>query len=515
MTNTKEKIINKNKIVSGVFLQCNVFSVLAECKQLGIKLDQGAGNRRCIEEYVQKVMDFFFLGKSHCGRIFSRKSKAKVMMKEKSDAESKLFKDIEDFCDGRLEECPIIISCDDFLEELCRAISEPYLVVTSDDLNSCSYAIGLGKILLQDRCNIFMSTTGLSKTGKERLSTILKEMTILFDNRVRVILFGSPCVEDVSEKRFENSQTESSAVRTEQTPSHDRKRFKSSEQSEMVNSSPIDTEFDTYLSKGYLTSELNRTKEKLSKAVKEKSESDFKVLVLEKDNASLLEKAKVKKKEYQSKVEHLEGQNSVLLEKLKFLEDEKLSQARKEKSDSDRRIKELEEENSSLRKKSNEMEKGFNSKLEELEELNSSLMEKLDEEDTAVNHARTETEDILVTKETDIRPVNGPRVNIGCQTKKVALTLSPLSFVLAKLEKDESYSTSAKVYSCIKNFDCSTQNRKGPSGRFHCKVKVTNGKHILEHPELLNFEGEGSTMAEAKEVAFEAFITSMREEAEN
>ena len=202
-----------------------------------------------------------------------------------------------------------------------------------------------------------------------------------------------------------------------------------------------------------------------------------------------------------------------MIEKLKFLEDEELSKAQKEKSDSDRRIKELEEENSSLRKKSNEMEKGFNSKLEELEELNSSLLEKL--EDTEVNHARTETEDILVTKETDIRPVNGARVNIGCQTKKVALTLSPLSFVLSKLEKDESYSTSAKVYSCIKNFDCSTQNRKGPSGRFHCKVKVTNGKHILEHPELLNFEGEGSTMAEAKEVAFEAFITSMRQEAEN
>ena len=71
MTNTKKKMINKNKIVCGVFLQCNVFSVLDECKQLGIKLDQGTGNRRSIEDHVQKVMDFFFLGKSHCVRIFS------------------------------------------------------------------------------------------------------------------------------------------------------------------------------------------------------------------------------------------------------------------------------------------------------------------------------------------------------------------------------------------------------------------------------------------------------------
>ena len=189
-------IINKNIPIS----------VLFECKRLGIKTNKDGSStvdNKSIRVQIQHVMDFFFLGKANQGKIFKKKSKSKVVAGKLSTETCDSIENIEQFCDQRIEEGPIVISCDDdVFKELCGSMSEPHYVLSSNDLNSCSFSKELGKIILQDKCNIFMATSDLSKLGKERVVNIVKKMKFLFDNRIRVILYGVDCMEAFSERRF-------------------------------------------------------------------------------------------------------------------------------------------------------------------------------------------------------------------------------------------------------------------------------------------------------------------------
>ena len=56
-----------------------LISVLLECKQLGIR-----SNGKSVAEQVQKIMDFFFLGKSFHGEVFTKKSRNRVVTVQKS-----------------------------------------------------------------------------------------------------------------------------------------------------------------------------------------------------------------------------------------------------------------------------------------------------------------------------------------------------------------------------------------------------------------------------------------------
>ena len=78
-----------------------------ECKKLGIKTSSQA-----IAENVQKVMEFFFLGKSHSGKIFSLKSCNKIIPNKVPIQKSQLLEDIEKFSDERVEDGPMVVSCD-------------------------------------------------------------------------------------------------------------------------------------------------------------------------------------------------------------------------------------------------------------------------------------------------------------------------------------------------------------------------------------------------------------------
>ena len=104
----------------------------------------------------------------------------------------------------------------------------------------------------------------------------------------------------------------------------------------------------------------------------------------------------------------------------------------------------------------------------------------------------------------------------SCQTKKVDIQLSPLSLILQRIEaSNRSYLTSVRVCSSIKNFSYIVNNVPDENGSFKCKITITRGTHIMSYKNLLQFEGSGEKMSNAKEDAFETLIKLMREEAEN
>ena len=166
---------------------------------MGIKV-----SKDLITSCIKKVMDFFFVGKSFKGKLFSKKAAAKVIYKKRRQLiNSDIMDKVSNFCDQRGEESPMVVSCDENVsKELSDVMVEPYLFISSSDLNSCNFSKSLGNLLLEDRPNLFLETSNLLKTGKERLEKIVTDINNLFDNRLRVFLYGKPTVEELAEKRF-------------------------------------------------------------------------------------------------------------------------------------------------------------------------------------------------------------------------------------------------------------------------------------------------------------------------
>ena len=106
------------------------------------------------------------------------------------------------------------------------------------------------------------------------------------------------------------------------------------------------------------------------------------------------------------------------------------------------------------------------------------------------------------------------QIDKACQTKTVDVNPSCLSNIISRIDKDQNKLTEDKVFRCIRNFSCKAVNIKTSAGRFNCKVNVTKGKSIMDYSDLLEFEGEGETMGEAKEAAFDLFVCRMRDEAD-
>ena len=441
-------------------------SALLECKQLGIR-----SNGKAVAELVQTMMDFFFRGKSFHGKVYTKKSRNKVVTAQKGREKSNILDEIENFCDERADEAPILVSCEGkLLSELSGALAEPYLVVTSNDLNCCSFAKGLGNILLQDKCNIFMETSDLSKSGKGRLKLFLEEVSGLFDNRLRVILFGSPCLEEMSEKRFDKSVLEQVRTPLNQTPSN--KRKKSSEHSDSCSERN-----ETIWPKEVLQAEIDRTKESLSKSVKENLELNKRVKVSEEQNVSLLEKYQEMEEDKNYRLNMLQKENSCLLEKLKVMEIE-LNQ---------------EKENSSKKPNVITVTRETQTKLVLLTDKN------------------LQTAMIDSVTSNSVKSVDSKE----CQTKKVDVSITPLTHLVNKIDADVLVdSSTTKVYKHIRNFVCSSKSVKLDDGKFCWQGEIVKGKHIIEHSNLLNFEGEGATVLEAKENAFKTFLALLREEAE-
>lgn len=174
---------------------------MEDCHCQGIKLEK-RGAYGC----VTKVQEFFFLRKSFDGVMYPKQSDHKVVVSEKQSIHRKSFSEDEigKFCDSRCDEGAAVISCDEaFAKEIMTSLSEHYLVVDHVDLNSKSFSRELAKLFLcESSFSLFMETTNLSKAGLGRIQAITQHVKSLFDNRLRLILYGKPSCESLSEKRF-------------------------------------------------------------------------------------------------------------------------------------------------------------------------------------------------------------------------------------------------------------------------------------------------------------------------
>ena len=491
-------------------------SVLFECKRLGIKTNKDGSStvdNKSIGVQIQHVMDFFFLGKANQGKIFKKKSKSKVVAGKLSTETCDSIENIEQFCDQRIEEGPIVISCDDdVFKELCGSMSEPHYVLSSNDLNSCSFSKELGKIILQDKCNIFMATSDLSKLGKERVINIVKKMKFLFDNRIRVILYGVDCMEAFSERRFTKPAALSEASVEQLSSSRKRKSSEFVSHQDKINS--------VNFPKEVIDIELLKTKESLAKALNNKTESDCKIRDLMAENELLKTNIRDSLLVHRATEKALKRDNCTLTEKLKSVEAVK-AEVIEEKLDSDKRVKSLIEENKSLRNKMVEMKKVNKSQVDNLEIENKLWSEKVQGMEEEINYFQERSTNSIKDNDghevvTESSPELRKSVNkdVGCQTRKVDISISNISSLFSKIKENRSHSTSAKVSACIKNFACSIQNTPDGNGGYCCKVEITNGKTIMVYPDILNFEGRGASMSDAKETAFETFLSLMKIEAE-
>ena len=137
---------------------------MKECKTQGIKTDKSK-----VENALQKIMDFFFLGKSQKGKKCTKSTTSKFIPVKVDAIPCEVTENIVHFSDGRLCDEPLVISCDDAsVTDISEGTKEPCLIVPASDLNSSDFAKELGNILLEEKCYIFFGTSGLSKQGKEK-----------------------------------------------------------------------------------------------------------------------------------------------------------------------------------------------------------------------------------------------------------------------------------------------------------------------------------------------------------
>ena len=486
-----------------------LFPVLKECKQLGIQTDKVQ-----IESQIQRVMDFFFLAKSFRGKLLTKKSSAKIVPRKADSTPSELMMNINQFSDGRGEDSPMVISCDHAaLSDIVDATTEPCLVVPSSDLNFSSFGKQLGNFLLEDQFHLFFETSGLSNQGKERLQRVIQDMIILFDNRIRIILYGSSSLEELSEKRFEKQDLWSSVV----TPKSSKRQKVSPE-----NASPVTQE--SCFSVELVT---QKSKNELAAMLKEKTASDLKVQELEKKVIDMKKEHMDEMKQLVCEYRNKESARAADIEQRVELQFSMKVQELEEKSmKAMEEVRLLTEQLESLKKHnisvSNDLKQSgidredavreqrkAEDKVEKLSGQNKLLEKKISALEKVCQDAVTQTE---MAPTIGIRTVS--MINNSCQTRSVDVQLSPISLILKKIEDSGSYCTSARVSSSIKNFAYSVCNIPDQNGVYKCKIKITNGAQIMSYQNLLQFEGSGENMSKAKEDAFEALIQLMRAEAE-
>lgn len=477
--------------------------------------------------------------------MFDKSSSHQVVNCSKSkgsDQQRGLQGDIGRYSDERLEEHAMVVSCEEnFAKELFTSMGEDYLVVDNVDLNTKSFSKQLGNLFLCDSMTLFMETTNLSKTGKKRLLAIVQGLKTLFDNRVRVILYGKSTCESVSEKRFVCSD------RDQDDRNHE------SFNAEIVTGEKYKAKSDTIFPKEFYIQELEKCRFLLNKALQESQDSNQKIENIQhevKDIKEELANAMKDKEDIAHKLTAALKEKELVAEKLNKTMHEKeainedLAHALREKGLAEEMVKKALEEKEHAHRK---IQDALNAKEQDDEILSSALQERDDycetvellEKDKNEMKAvieNLENSNLALTKKMNNwkripddanesaqpPPVtshpfvpNKPTMKQeASQTKKVELTPSSLSTIVSNLDASKEISMVDKVFRCVKNFTCNVINMKEPNGMFHCQVKVTKGKHILENRDLIDFEAKGATMEEAKEAAFNLFVDKLKNEAE-
>lgn len=419
-------------------------------------------------------MAFFLHGKSYKGKAFTKKSANKIVTHKDSLKMCPLFEQMDMYCDGRVAEGPIVLSCaGKHLRDLPWAVQEPHLVISSSDLNSCSFAKGLANILFQDRCNIFIETSNLSKGGQNRLKLIIDDMLALFDNRVRIILCGKKsCLEEVTEKRFEDDNILNTGGSADQGKVDD--------------------------DDGRVKIEELENALRVSQELLETKQGEFKTLEEKLGSVQVQFENMQRDKDYYKNISEINEKLCLSLKKDKIELQAESAEFRQKYNEEFSRIRLLQLENNSLLEKLQAV--NSQTKSVQNQEIQTDLVEMIDKETKTDDESCVPIEKISQEKQ--------------CQTKKVGITDSYPTYLLKKIEENRNHSSADKVESCIRDFVCSTQFTKQSSNSVLCQVSIKKGKYIIDYKHLLTFEGYGRDIFDAKEEAFKAFILSLKEEAE-
>ena len=470
------------------------------CKRQGMKI----GKKEALA-CVKNVEKFFLLGRSFSGHQFLKSSSHKVVEGRKQQVKKSIHEEnIDKYADSRCDEDAAVISCDEvFAKEFLTSISETYLLIEHADINSKSFSKELGNLFLSDSSfSLFMETSNLSQLGHARLKAILEGIKSLFDNRVRVILYGDPDFEAFAEKRFSSNDLEEeesdslAATNKEKLTIALKERDDAIKDKECITKELQESLRDKSLSDNNLMKALHKI---------ESIEKELRFVKEEKD-AAITELSK-------SKTEFVEATGKI----------EELVRA---KSKSDGELKENKIVEGKLRCRLQILEER-NTLLET--QINASVKDVLE---VAIQTDGDYSEVLEVATQTDgdyskvlevATQTDGDYSEVGAiktehkttQTKHVNLTSSGLTNIVMNLERHAGVSDIVeRVYRCIRNFSTDSKQIHMPDGRFQCIVKVTKGRHVVDEQDLLKFEGYGETMYKAKEAAFNNYIDKIKTEAE-
>ena len=456
----------------------------------------------------------FVIGKK--ARVKSQNLMKKPTVKRSfrgGDEFSMLWSSVGEFEQDRSDGSCLIVSCS-FKELKC--VDQPSLVISSEDLNCKSFCTQLGKVLLEKKSTICVENHGLNSEGSKRLLTFLDSASVLFDSRVRIIIYGPENSEHImkhSEKHF-----------VDKLPSMNKKLRIDNKDFEQTNSKNLEEEVSRVEKLLFENLQLKEENEKIKHEAVDKvtklSELEFdciqlnseikdkkkelnsvheKVVILNSDLEVLVqEKAEVIKVkcDLEKELKHIESSNDLKTGKL----ESNLKTVNDELSDLKRSAKQNEALITDLTYKKKQESEEFEKRILELKREVHYLKKENEATKTQVNKVHNDklpNHPIFYSKLT--------------QTDPVIISPTPLSVIKAGLERNKNVTSSAVgvVHKTIRDLKYLVTFTKVADNISKCEVQITKGHNIMKYPQLTQFVGLGNSESQAKIAAFDHFILSV------
>ena len=471
-----------------------------DCKKEGLKSE-----KRDISKAVSDVMTFFHKAKSTDGKKsatrkstnLAEKQRTKKFLVSRGGVYSKFWSSIGKFDGSRSNMSCLIASCNFEVRQCVKSLDQPFLLISSIDLNERDFGKELGRVLLEEQSTVCVETEGLTREGSARIVSFLKLGKDLFDSRVRFILFGEAGVnadiDDFSEKHFLLEDL-----------------------SEFEEKGTIKCKLDK-------VKQVNRGESYECDVLKKEASELRKEVAATKEKLSQLEEKFVKSVDYlkvtDEKLEATKSELNVFGEQLENTEKERdnlKSENLVLKSDlagvqenCDQKCSAIEKNSTEVLAELSEVKKQSKLKLEKDQETISQLKVDRLKETGFLQNRITELElQVSKLKESQSKSKNENLREQQTQTNKVVISPTPLATVKDNLKKNGDFNPVEKVYRSVKELKCNMNFGESSSG-WKCVVDIVRGKNISSYPSLCHFNGVGETKQDAKFAAFSTFVSSV------
>ena len=478
-----------------------------------------------INKSISEVMNFFSLAK--CVNRNKADGKSTNVMGKPSikrgfgggGVYSKFWSSIREFEGKRLDGSCVIVGCDEVNISLCvKSVDQPFLLISANDLNSKDYCKQLGKVMLEPEATLCIGTEGLKKEGSIRLANLLKAASVLFDSRLRLIVFGQEGVRSDIDKYLET-------------------HFVMEKLSELSKKVKLDEALESEFSQ-HFRSELNEALERIKLMQSEEQ-------LLKEQNLKLTSKLDAKADEMSDLKLEIEKLDRNLTDKKEELDRVKgelgrsrddLEVAMNDQNGMKTDILDLKTKLKNLQNSSEQKCKIAENQVEkvtaELGELKKDYKRNSESDCKLITELKFKTEEDNVNYE---KKINELKLEVGelkkknqahpvpnldgstsssidqqTQTKNVVISPTPLSVIKDSLDRNRSSTSSASdlVYKSIRDLKCAVSYVYS-GANVRCEVEITRGKNILKYPQLTHFAGEGACELESKSAAFQNFILSV------